>query len=47
MTYSLENIYVTNDNGTNLDTYKNIRCLNDNSSNHYFMLLNQYVPTHK
>ena len=37
MTYSLENIYITNDNGTNLQTYKNIRCLNDNSSNHYFI----------
>lgn len=37
MTYSLENIYVTNDNGTNSDTYKNIRCLNANSSNHYFI----------
>ena len=41
MTYSLENIYVTNDNGTNLKTYKNIKCLNQNSSNHYFMTKNK------
>lgn len=37
MTYSLENINITNENGLNLKTYSNIRCLNDNSSNHYFM----------
>ena len=36
MTYSLENINITNENGSNLETYRNIRCLNDNSSNHYF-----------
>jgi len=37
MTYSLENINITNENGLNLKTYSNIRCLNDNSSNHYFI----------
>ena len=37
MTYSLENINITNENGLNLETYSNMRCLNDNSSNHYFM----------
>tara|TARA_Y100000389_G_scaffold199116_1_gene236912 strand:+ start:4107 stop:4775 length:669 start_codon:yes stop_codon:yes gene_type:complete len=37
MTYSLENINITNENGLNLQTYSNMRCMNDNSSNHYFM----------
>jgi len=37
MTYSLENIIITDENGLNLKTYSNIRCLNDNSSNHYLM----------
>tara|TARA_B100000787_G_scaffold96473_1_gene71221 strand:- start:8241 stop:8933 length:693 start_codon:yes stop_codon:yes gene_type:complete len=37
MTYSLENIKITNENGLNSKTYSNIRCLNDNSSNHYLM----------
>jgi len=37
MTYSLENLNITNENGLNMQTYSNIRCLNDNSSNHYFM----------
>lgn len=37
MTYSLESINITHENGLNSKTYSNIRCLNDNSSNHYLM----------